>query len=96
MKINVSHNIKIKSEKFGTILDESFVDATQFKLFLKMVHGCLELKQDLDFFNGTDFLLHIPYNYLSDSIVMTKVDEFLGEANLTEVMKSKVEALVTK
>ncbi len=34
------YTIRIENEKFGTLLNESFVDATQFKLFLKMVNGC--------------------------------------------------------
>lgn len=97
MKINFTYNIRIENEKFGTLLNETFVDGIQFKLFLKMVHGCLELKGDLDFFNGTDFLVHIPYKYLVDSIVLTSlVTPTVGEVSLSEHMKSKVEALVTK
>ena len=42
-----TYNIRIENEKFGKLVDETFVDGTQFKLFLKMVHGCLELKNDL-------------------------------------------------
>lgn len=98
MKINQTYNIKIQSEKFGTILNESFIDATQFKLFLKMVHGCLELKQDLDFFNGTDFLIHIPFVYLKDGIVTTSIETPIVNPDVTLVdhMKSKIESLVTK
>ena len=96
MKLNY-HHIRIEHEKFGVLINESFLDATQFKIFLKMVHGCLELKGDLDFFNGTDFLVHIPYKYLVDSIVLTSlVTPTVGELSLSEHMKSKVEALVTK
>jgi hypothetical protein len=86
------HNIKIVSEKFGDLLNESFIDPTQFKLFLKMVHGCIELKNDLTFFNGVDFMIHIPYKYLCDSIVMTSLDE----VSIVDQVRSKVEALVTK
>jgi hypothetical protein len=43
--------IKVMSEKFGTLLNEVFVDETQFKLFLQLIHGCLELKEDLRFYN---------------------------------------------
>mgnify|MGYP003343622331 FL=1 len=68
------------------------MDATQFKIFLKMVHGCIELKNDLSFFNGVDFLVHVPYKYLVDSIVLTSVDQY----GLADHMKSKIEALVTK
>ena len=43
-----SHNIKIQHEKFGILLNETFVNGTQFKLFLKMIQGSIELKNDLD------------------------------------------------
>lgn len=88
----VTHTIKIQNEKFGTILNENFVDAVQFKLFLKMIQGCIELKNDLSFFNGVEFLVHIPNRILVDSIITTSI-EIVG---VTEVVKSKIEALVTK
>lgn len=85
-------NIKIENEKFGQLLNETFVDATQFKLFLKMVQGCIELKNDLTFFNGSDFLVHIPNRFLLDSIIVTNNIEY----DLADHMRSKVEALVAK
>jgi hypothetical protein len=88
----LSYNIKIENEKFGVLLNENFVDGTQFKLFLKMINGALELKTNLTFFNGIDFLIHIPYNKLVDSIVTTKLDTY----GMSEIVKSKIEALVTK
>jgi len=87
-----SYNIKIENEKFGVLLNENFMDGTQFKLFLKMINGALELKTNLTFFNGIDFLIHIPYNKLVDSIVTTKLDTY----GMSEIVKSKIEALVTK
>ena len=87
-----SFNIKIENEKFGVMLNENFVDGIQFKLFLKMINGCLELKTNLSFFNGVDFLIHIPYDKLVDSIVTTKLDTY----GMSEIVKSKIEALVTK
>ena len=87
-----SHNIKIQHEKFGVLLNETFVNGTQFKLFLKMIQGSIELKNDLTFFNGSDFLIHVPHKYLVDSIVVTSTDEY----SLSDHMRSKVEALVTK
>jgi hypothetical protein len=84
------------NEKFGALLTESFVDPIQFKIFLKMVHGCLELKENLSFFNGTDFLIHVPYKHLVDSIVFTNSNEIESETNITEHFRSKLEALVTK
>ncbi len=89
-----SHNIKIQHETFGVLLNETFVNQTQFKLFLKMVQGCIELKNDLTFFNGTDFLVHIPHKYLVTSIIITNVDTYTLAEHL--VAKSKMEALETK
>jgi hypothetical protein len=88
----VVYKIRIENEKFGTLLNETFVDGTQFKLFLKMVQGCLELKENLTFFNGTDFLINIPFRFLEDSIVVTTTNEY----ELADHMRSKIEALVTK
>lgn len=95
MKINMNY-IKIESERFGVLLNEGFVDAVQFKLFLKMVHGCLVNKEDLSFFNGVDFMVHVPYRYLVDSVVLTSQDKFESETTIAEHFKSKIEALVTK
>lgn len=89
-----SHNIKIQHEKFGVLLNETFVNGTQFKLFLKMVQGCMELKNDLTFFNGTDFFVHVPYKYLVESIVTTNVENYTLAEHL--INKSKMEAEVTK
>jgi hypothetical protein len=89
-----SHNIKIQHETFGVLLNETFVNGTQFKLFLKMVQGCIELKNDLTFFNGVDFFVHIPYKHLVTSIIMTNVDRYTLTEHL--INKSKMEAEVTK
>jgi hypothetical protein len=51
-----SHNIKIQHEKFGTLLNETFVNGTQFKLFLKMIQGSIELKNEFDVFQWCGFL----------------------------------------
>lgn len=88
----INYNVKIENEKFGVLLNENFVNGTQFKLFLKMVNGALELKTNLTFFNGVDFMIHIPYDKLVDSIVTTKLDTY----GMSEIVKSKIEALVTK
>ena len=89
-----SHNIKIQHEKFGVLLNETFVNGIQFNLFLKMIQGCMELKNDLTFFNGTDFFVHIPYKHLVESIITTNVDTYTLAEHL--INKSKIEAEVTK
>lgn len=88
------YTIKIVHEKYDVILKETFVNPTQFKLFLKMVQGCIELKNDLTFFNGTDFLIHVPHKYLVESLITTKVDEYSLSEHL--INKSKIEALQAK
>ena len=90
IKTTYNFNIKIINEKYGQLLSENFVDQTQFKIFLKMVHGALELKEDLSFFDGNTFLIHIPYSFLKNSMVLTSTFEI----SLTEQVKNKLETLV--
>ena len=59
-----------------------------------MVQGCIAMKEDLTFFNGTDFLLHVPYKQLVSSIITTSVDSYTLAEHL--INKSKMEALETK
>lgn len=92
MIITSKYTIRIVHEKFGDLINETFVDGTQFKLFLKMVQGCITLKEDLTFFNGTDFLIHLPFKHLVDSIIITSTDDH----TVTDQVRSKIEALVTK
>ena len=88
----ITLTIKIEHEKFGTILNENFVnEPVQHKLFLQMIHGCLELGNDLTFFDGNSFLIHIPHKHLKDSIIITKFDVL----DMTNHMKSKVKPLQT-
>lgn len=88
------HNVKIQHETFGQILNENFVNPTQFKLFLKMIQGCIETKNDLTFFNGTDFFVHIPHGYLTNSIITTFIEDYSLTNHI--ILKSKIEALETK
>ena len=90
--IKTGYNIRVMNEKFGELINETFMDQTQFKLFLKMVHASIELKDNLTFFNGDTFFVNIPANTLKDSIVVTNTKEL----TITEQVRSKIEALVTK
>jgi hypothetical protein len=80
-------NVKIQNEQFGVLLNETFIDKTQFKIFISMIQGCIELKKDYTYFNGNDFLVHIPHKYLVESIVTTSMDMSL---TLTEHMAQKL------
>lgn len=86
----INHNINIVNEKFGTILSESFVDPIQFKIFLKMVDGALNLKEDLSFYDGDMFLVHIPHKILKESVILTN----LTPVNIGEQVRNKLETLV--
>lgn len=90
--MNKGFNIKIVHDNMGMLLNETFSNGDQFKLFLRLVDGCLAHRSDFDFFNGEDFLSHIPYRILKDSVIMTNVNEM----SMTDLVKSKIEALVTK
>ena len=86
------YNIRVMNEKFGDLINETFMDQVQFKLFLKMVHGCVVLGEVLTFFNGDTFFVNIPYKILKESVIVTNVKEI----SISEQVKSKIEALVTK
>ena len=90
IKNTFNHNITIMNEKFGTILKESFVDPVQFKIFLKMVDGALNLKEDLSFYDGNMFLVHIPHKILKESIVLTN----MTPVSLGDQVRNKIESLV--
>jgi hypothetical protein len=86
----VQKYINIIHPKFGELVQETFVDEVQFRLFLQLVHSCIELGQDLTSFNARDFLVHIPHTLLKESIVIGNTKEM----SLAEyvVKKSKMEA----
>jgi hypothetical protein len=52
-------HVTIVHPKYGEVLNETFMDEVQFKLFLKMVHVSIELGENLTTFNGKDFLIQI-------------------------------------
>jgi hypothetical protein len=78
------------NEKFGNLLSESFVDPIQFKIFLKMVDGALNLNEDLSYYDGNTFLVHIPFKILKESVVLTNVKE----VTMAEQVRNKIETLV--
>ena len=90
IKSTFKHTITIVNEKFGNLLNESFVDPIQFKIFLKMVDGALNLKEDLSYFDGNTFLVHIPHKILKESLILTNVKE----VSIGEQVRNKIETLV--
>jgi len=86
----VVSKIKIQHEVFGVVLDQTFSDTIQFKLFLKMVNASLEQKTNLSFFNGSDFLSHIPYKHLIDSVIITNTEDYTISEHF--IKKNKIES----
>jgi hypothetical protein len=82
-------HVTIVHPKYGEVLNETFMDEVQFKLFLKMVHVSIELGENLTTFNGKDFLIHIPSNMLKECMVIG----LAKEVSMAEVVvaKSKLE-----
>jgi hypothetical protein len=82
-------NVMIVHPKFGEVINETFIDEIQFKLFLNMIHSSIELNQNLSTFNGKDFLFHIPSSMLKECLVIGNSKEM----SMSEVViaKSKLE-----
>ena len=82
-------HVTVIHPKFGDILNESFIDDTQFKLFLNIIHSSIEMNQNLSTFNGKDFLLHIPSSILNECLIIGNSKEI----SMSEVVlaKSKLE-----
>jgi hypothetical protein len=55
-----------------------------------MVDGALNLNQDLSFYDGNTFLVHIPHRILKDSVILTNVKE----VTIGEQVRNKIETLV--
>ena len=81
----INQTIKIQHKTYGLLENENFVDHVQFKIFLQTINGCLTTKNDLDFFNGKNFLIHIPFEVLKESVIIGKWEP----ETLTEKMMSK-------
>jgi len=85
----MKQKIKIQHLSLGMLLDETFSNPVQFKLFLKLINGCIETKNDLTFFNGNDFFTHIPYKILVDCVISTNIVSItIGEETLTSKIES--------
>jgi len=88
-------NVKIIHREFGVLVDETFKDATQFKIFLDSLNGSLQMGTRSLFYNGQDFLSYIPNDILSESVIMTKtvVDNDMTVVEYVD-KRSKMERLV--
>jgi len=82
-------NILLVHPKYGELINETFVDETQFKIFLKMIHTALALGNDFTTYNGKDFLIHVPNVMLKECLVLGNTKD-VTMADVV-VAKSKLE-----
>jgi hypothetical protein len=82
-------HVTIVHPKYGEILNETFIDEVQFKLFLNLIHSSIQMNSDLSTFNGKDFLIHVPVTMLKESLIIG----LAKEVSMAEVVvaKSKLE-----
>ena len=62
----------IQHEKLGKILNISFVDPVQTKLFLKMVNDSIDNGTAFRYFDVTHTLIHIPNKILTECLITTE------------------------
>jgi hypothetical protein len=55
-----------------------------------MIDGALNLKEDLSFYDGNTFMVHIPHKILKESVILTNVKE----VTMAEQVRNKIETLV--
>ena len=83
----MTFSVKIENEKYGTLCDQNCREQVQFKLFFQLVQASFDLKKEFSMYDGANFLIHVPYRVLVDSIITTK-----SESNLmTKTYETMVE-----
>ena len=80
--------LNIIHPKFGTILSETFSDATQLKLFLGMVQVSIDSEKGFHHFNVTDTLIQIPAIILKECLIFTNAEKVTH----TEQVLAKIKA----
>jgi hypothetical protein len=67
--------VEIINKNFGTILEKSFSDETQMKIFLKLIHISIVRKESLDYYDGYCDFIHVPFDILDESLIVSKQDQ---------------------
>ena len=73
----------------GQLISETFLDETQHKIFLKMLHTAVALGNNFTTYNGKDFFIHVPSGMLKECLILGQAQEVsMGDV---VVAKSKLE-----
>ena len=82
-------SILVVHPKYGQLISETFLDETQHKIFLKMLHTAVALGNDFNTYNGKDFFIHVPSGMLKECLILGQAQEVsMGDV---VVAKSKLE-----
>jgi len=81
----MNYQLRMFHPQYGELTTPTFTDTVQFRIFCKMVQGCLALKQDLTTYDAQELFIHIPYKVLVESVVVSKVNGM----NIADVVKER-------
>jgi hypothetical protein len=82
-------NITVIHPKHGDLINETFLDETQFSIFLKMLHTAVTMNNDFTTYNGKDFFIHVPSAMLKECLILGQAKQ-VTMADVV-VAKSKLE-----
>jgi hypothetical protein len=75
-------NITVIHPKHGELINETFLDETQFSIFLKMLHTAVAMNNDFTTYNGKDFFIHVPSGMLGQAKKVTMADVVVAKSKL--------------
>ena len=87
----MKYQLRMFHPQYGELITPTFQDTVQFRIFCKMVQGCLALKQDLTTYDAQDLFIHIPFKVLTECVIVSAVNEPL--MSLAEYAIKKTETL---
>ena len=82
-------SILVIHPKHGQLISETFLDETQHKMFLKILHTAIAHGNDFNTYNGKDFFIHVPNGMLKECLILGQTQE----VSMSDVVvaKSKLE-----
>ena len=83
----MNYQLRMFHPQYGELTTPTFTDTVQFRIFCKMVQGCLALKQDLTTYDAQDLFIHIPFKVLIECVIVSGVKEPM--MTLAEYAKEK-------
>jgi hypothetical protein len=67
----ITYELKFTHPELGELAAPKFSDQTQFRIFCKLVQSALALKEDLTTYDAKEMFIHIPYNVLVETIIVS-------------------------